>query len=114
MSASAAHATLKASIVAGNSFMPPATSQFAGNCTLSNVVTGATDAWPGSTEQDPQLVTTATAGMIQFAPMNKMYCIDAIQPGDGGASSLPSWDYYGTPRPQGSGWDIGAVEVPSR
>lgn len=85
------------------------TSQLTGQCMLNHVVVGMKDMAPGGTQKDPDFVS-ATVAPFDFrltdTSGNRDCCIDK-------ADKNPDikWDYYGTPRPQGSGNDIGAYEL---
>ena len=110
---------LEHSIVVRNSTVPAgmATSQFAGNCTLANVVTGP-DAFAGARMIMPRF-KSEVAGMLDFHllkgdPANvgmSGCCVDKVSTPDAGAMSLPATDIDGDKRPLGLGWDVGADEV---
>jgi hypothetical protein len=91
------------SIVFGN--VPgPDGSQLAGDCRLTRVVIGRADPFPaaGAIRLDPDL----EAFRLARSPANLECCIDR-------APARPAFpaDFFGTPRPQGPLFDIGASEA---
>lgn len=101
--------SIKNSIVAMNGV----TQQIAAGCAVvaGSLVVGSGDSASGQIRQDPVFVDSAGLDLrLQpLDPVNTQYIIDravGVSAGDKNSDH----DYYGTPRPQGAGHDIGAVE----
>jgi hypothetical protein len=101
--------SIKNSIVASNGV----TGQIAAACSVvsGSLVVGTSDNTSGQIKQDPVFVDPSGLDLRlkPFDPINTQYVIDkavGVSPGDKNTDH----DYYGTPRPQGAGHDIGAVE----
>lgn len=101
--------TLGYSLLAGNTPMSGSQLDRAGNCKISQLVVGTSESLvdPGLIKLAPDLTD---AFYLMSSPANSACCIDKAQPKTG--ETFPSTDIRRTSRPQGSGWDIGAFELP--
>jgi hypothetical protein len=93
---------IAASIVVGNT--PQSGTQFFGNCTLMNVVTG-TDSFAGATMLSPDLDATFR---LTSAAANDACCIDKVP---NPSTPNAAHDVDGNTRPKGAAHDIGAHEA---
>lgn len=101
--------SIKNSIVAMNGVAQ----QLAPSCTVvaGSLVVGSGDSAAGQIKQEPTFVDPAGLDLRLKPqdPVNTQYVIDKavnVSPSDKNTDH----DFYGSPRPQGSGYDIGAVE----
>lgn len=102
-------AAIKNSILAMNGVAQ----QLAASCVVvaGSLVVGTGDSSSGQIKQEPTFVDPLGLDLRlkPFDPINTQYVIDkavGVSAGDPNSDH----DYYGTPRPQGAGHDIGAVE----
>ena len=106
---SASAFAIKNSIVAMNSV----SQQLGAGCNVvaGSVVVGSTDAAAGQIKQDPTFVdpTVGDLRLKAFDPVNTQYVIDRAVNVSSSDKNIDH-DFYGTARPQGAGYDIGAVE----
>jgi hypothetical protein len=95
------------SIIDSNSLTGPGGTQSVdlfSKCRYSNVVIGTKDSSSaaGLDHSDPQLDDSFTPTATSSSVVDKVAA----------TAGLPKFDQRRTPRPQGSGWDIGAYELP--
>lgn len=87
--------------------------QLAASCVVvaGSLVVGTGDSSSGQIKQEPAFVDPLGLDLRlkPFDPINTQYVIDKAV-GVSAADLNSDHDYYGTPRPQGAGHDIGAVE----
>lgn len=96
------------SIVANNGQSSGSQFTFSGGCQFTKMVVGSTEGLANAelTKLTPALDDSFAPTSVQT---NLDCCIDKAQPKTG--DTFPSTDIRGTARPQGSAWDIGAVEM---
>lgn len=106
--------TIQASIYVHNGDGALVSGTGTGQCKTLAVVTDSGPAQPvfvntsSPTTYDFRLATDTQAHLSA----NQACCIDQVSgPLPGGTSPLPNHDYFGTVRPLGAGWDIGAHEA---
>jgi hypothetical protein len=106
--------TIQASIYVHNGDGALVSGTGLGSCQTIDVVTDGVGTQPvfvntaSSATYDFRLATDTPAHLSA----NQACCIDQVHgPLDGGSSPLPTHDFYGTMRPLGAGWDIGAHEA---
>ncbi|MBL9009489.1 MAG: hypothetical protein JNJ46_34865 [Myxococcales bacterium] len=101
--------SIKNSIIAMNGV----SQQVSGTCTVQSgsLVVGTSDSSAGQIKQNPSFVDPSGTDLRlkPFDPVNMQYLIDKAV-GVSSADKNVDHDFYGTPRPQGAGYDIGAVE----
>jgi hypothetical protein len=94
------------------------TQQLASGCAAvaSSLILGTGDTTPGQLKQEPAFVAPPLLD-LQLQPLdptNREFIFDkAVQVNPTGEKNVDH-DYYGTPRPQGTGHDIGAFELVPR
>jgi hypothetical protein len=81
--------------------------EFAGNCIYSYVNSESALSGLGNFTGDPKFI-----GSGDYRLGSGSSCVDKVSSTvDGGAAMLPDHDFYGTHRPLGSAWDVGAQEA---
>lgn len=105
--------TVKNSIFAQNGV----TAQLSSGCklTASSVVVGKSDPTAGQIKQEPVFEDPANLDLRPKAsdPTNTQFIIDKAVEVNASTDKNVDHDFLGTTRPQGSGYDIGAIELPS-
>jgi hypothetical protein len=96
------------SIIVGNS--SPGGTQFSNTstCTFTNVVVGSDSASASGLIKG--MVPTFDSSSYALTAQD---CFCAIQATPSAGQTFPATDIAGTPRPQGSSWDVGAYELPA-
>ena len=91
------------------------TQQLAPTCAAvaSSLILGQADTTPGQLKRDPVFVAPAQLDLrLQPAdPTNRESLFDKAVQVNPAADKNVDHDFYGTPRPQGAGYDIGAFEL---